>query len=107
MITGALSGIGRAAAVSFAKAGHRIVVSGRGQDAGEALADELGSFGVEVKFIRAEVTNEDSVRHLVDWTVERFGHLDIAINSAGDAAALEAELVGMRLSMKHELRVMR
>jgi NAD(P)-dependent dehydrogenase (short-subunit alcohol dehydrogenase family) len=83
LITGALTGIGRAAAIAFAKAGNRIVVSGRRQHAGEALAGELGSFGAAAAFIQADVRNEESVRHLVDRTVERFGHLDIAINSAG------------------------
>jgi NAD(P)-dependent dehydrogenase (short-subunit alcohol dehydrogenase family) len=107
MITGALSGIGRAAAAAFAKAGHRVVVSDVRQDAGEALADELASLGAAAEFIQADVANEDSVRHLVDRTIERFGHLDIAINSAGDTATFETEALGVRLSMKHELRVMR
>jgi NAD(P)-dependent dehydrogenase (short-subunit alcohol dehydrogenase family) len=51
LITGALTGIGRAAAIAFAKAGHRVVVSGRRQDAGEALAGELRSLGAEVEFV--------------------------------------------------------
>jgi NAD(P)-dependent dehydrogenase (short-subunit alcohol dehydrogenase family) len=107
MITGALSGIGRAAAAAFAKAGHRVVVSDVRQDAGEALADELASLGAAAEFIQADVGNEDSVRHLVDRTIERFGHLDIAINCAGDTATFKTEALGVRLSMKHELRVMR
>jgi NAD(P)-dependent dehydrogenase (short-subunit alcohol dehydrogenase family) len=121
LITGALSGIGRAAAVAFAKAGHRIVVSGRRQDAGKALARELGSFGAEAEFVEADVRNEDSVRLLVDRTVDRFGRLDIAINSAGTegaigpvteqtpesyAATFDTNVLGVLLSMKHELRVM-
>jgi NAD(P)-dependent dehydrogenase (short-subunit alcohol dehydrogenase family) len=121
LITGALTGIGRAAAIAFAKTGNRIVVSGRRQDAGEALAGELGSFAAEAEFIQADVRNEDSVRHLVDRTVERFGHLDIAINSAGTegkpgpvteqtpesyTATFDTNVLGTLLTMKHELRVM-
>ncbi len=83
LITGALSGIGRAAAVSFAKAGHRVVVSGRKQDAGQALVGELRSLGAEAEFVEADVRNEDDVRRLVDRTVERFGRLDVAVNNAG------------------------
>ena len=83
LITGALTGIGRAAAVSFAKAGNRVVVSGRKPDAGEALVRELRSFGAEAEFVQADVRKEDDVRRLVDRTVQRFGRLDIAVNNAG------------------------
>ena len=83
LITGALTGIGRAAAVSFAKAGNRVVVSGRKPDAGEALVRELRSLGAEAEFVQADVRKEDDVRRLVDRTVERFGRLDIAVNNAG------------------------
>jgi NAD(P)-dependent dehydrogenase (short-subunit alcohol dehydrogenase family) len=83
LITGALSGIGRSAAISFAKADHRVVVSGRKPDAGQALASELRSLGAEAAFVQADVRNEDDVRRLVDKTVERFGRLDVAVNNAG------------------------
>jgi NADP-dependent 3-hydroxy acid dehydrogenase YdfG len=55
VITGALTGIGRAAAIAFAKMGNRIVVSGRKEDAGEASAAELRALGAEVEFVRADV----------------------------------------------------
>src|SRR5437870_607664 len=121
LITGALTGIGRAAAVSFAKAGHRLVVSGRKADAGEALVGELRSFGAEAEFIQADVRREDDVRRLVDRTVERFGRLDVAVNNAGTegkpgpitdqtaesfAATFDTNVLGVLLSMKHEARVM-
>src|SRR6201991_4551786 len=83
LITGALSGIGRAAAISFAKAGHRVVVSGRRPDAGQALVSELRSLGAEAEFVQADVRKEDDVRRLVDATVERFGRLDVAVYNAG------------------------
>jgi NAD(P)-dependent dehydrogenase (short-subunit alcohol dehydrogenase family) len=83
LITGALTGIGRAAAVAFAKKGAKVVVSGRRDDAGEALVEELRSFGSEAEFIKAHVRKEEDVRVLVDATVARFGHLDVAVNNAG------------------------
>jgi NAD(P)-dependent dehydrogenase (short-subunit alcohol dehydrogenase family) len=121
LITGALSGIGRAAAVSFAKAGHRVVVSGRKQDAGKALVGELRSLGAEAEFVEADVRHEDDVRRLVDRTVERFGRLDVAVNNAGTegkpgpvteqtpesyAATFDTNVLGVILSMKHEVRAM-
>jgi NAD(P)-dependent dehydrogenase (short-subunit alcohol dehydrogenase family) len=122
LITGGLSGIGRAAAVAFAKADHRVVVSGRKQDAGQALVRELRSLGAEAEFVQADVRHEDDVRRLVDGTVERFGRLDVAVNNAGTegqggpitdqtaesyAATFDTNVLGVILSMKHEVRVMK
>ena len=121
LITGALTGIGRAAAVSFAKAGHRVVVSGRKPDAGQELVRELRSLGTEAEFVQADVRKEDDVRRLVDRTVERFGRLDVAVNNAATegqvgpitdqtaesfAATFDTNVLGVVLSMKHEVRVM-
>jgi NAD(P)-dependent dehydrogenase (short-subunit alcohol dehydrogenase family) len=121
LITGALTGIGHATAIAFAKAGNRVVVSGRKQDAGKAFVDELHSLGAEAEFVQADVRNEDDVRHLVDQVVERFGRLDAAVNNAGTegkpgpiaeqtaesyAATFNTNVLGTLLSMKHELRVM-
>src|SRR6266702_1901910 len=83
LITGALTGIGRATALAFAHEGARIVVSGRREEAGQALATELRGLGAEAEFIRADVRHEDDVRKLVDQTVARFGRLDAAVNNAG------------------------
>jgi NAD(P)-dependent dehydrogenase (short-subunit alcohol dehydrogenase family) len=121
LITGALTGIGRATAFAFAKEGARVVVSGRRDDAGEALAIELRAIGAEAEFIRADVRHENDVRNLVDMTVARFGRLDVAVNNAGTegkpgpvteqtaesyAATFDTNVLGVLLSMKHELRVM-
>ena len=83
LITGALTGIGRATALAFAQKGARIVVSGRRDEAGRALAAELRALGAEAEFVLADVRHEDDVRRLVDETVARFGRLDAAINNAG------------------------
>src|SRR5439155_12275856 len=83
LITGALTGIGRATALAFAREGTHIVVSGRHDDAGNALATELRTLGVEAEYLRAGVRDEDDIRSLVDKTVSRFGRLDVAVNNAG------------------------
>jgi NAD(P)-dependent dehydrogenase (short-subunit alcohol dehydrogenase family) len=121
LITGALTGIGRATAMAFAKGGASVVVSGRREDAGRALAAELRSLGAQAEFVQADVRHEDEIRSLVDQTVKRFGRLDVAVNNAGTegrpgpvteqtaetyAATFETNVLGTMLSMKHELRVM-
>ncbi|MEJ0068824.1 MAG: glucose 1-dehydrogenase [Pseudomonadota bacterium] len=121
LITGALTGIGRATALAFARDGARVVVSGRRDDAGEALATELRALGTEAEFLHADVRREDEVRSLVDRTVARFGRLDVAVNNAGTegqpgplteqsadsyAATFDTNVLGTLLSLKHELRVM-
>ncbi len=121
LITGALTGIGRATAVAFAHEGYRVVVSGRREDAGNALAAELRDTGAEVEFVRADVRHDDDVRGLVDQVVARFGRLDVAVNNAGTegkpgplteqtvesyAATFDTNVLGTVLSLKHELRVM-
>jgi NAD(P)-dependent dehydrogenase (short-subunit alcohol dehydrogenase family) len=121
LITGALTGIGRTTALAFAHEGAKIVVSGRHDEAGQALATELRAAGSEAEFVRADVRHEDEVRTLVDRTVARFGRLDAAVNNAGTegypgpvteqtaesyAATFDTNVLGTLLSMKHELRVM-
>src|SRR6266851_10205555 len=83
LVTGGLTGIGRAAAVAFAKKGSKVVVAGRRDEAGKALVKELRSFSSEAEFINADVRKDDEVRALVDKTVARFGRLDVAVNNAG------------------------
>jgi NAD(P)-dependent dehydrogenase (short-subunit alcohol dehydrogenase family) len=121
LITGALTGIGRAAAFALAREKNRIVIAGRPEHVGEQLAGELRALGAEVAFIRADVRHEDEVRSLVDQTIERFGRLDAAVNNAGTegqpgpvteqtadsyTATFDTNVLGTLLSMKHELRVM-
>ena len=121
LITGALSGIGRTTAVAFANEGARIVISGRKEEDSKKLLAELRKLGAEAEFVRSDVRHEEDVRNLVDKTVERFGCLDVAVNTAGTegvpgpmtqqtaesyAATFDANVLGTLLSMKHELRVM-
>jgi len=121
LITGALTGIGRATAIAFANEGARLVVSGRHNDEGQRLVAELRKLSSEAEFLRSDVRHEDDVRTLVDQTVARFGRLDVAVNNAGTegkpgpvteqtadsyAATFDTNVLGTLLSMKHELRVM-
>jgi len=122
LITGALTGIGRATAFAFARSGAKVVVSGRHEDAGQVLAGELRETGAEAEFVRADVREDDDVRDLVDRAVARFGRLDVAVNNAGTEgqpgplteqtadcyrAVFDTNVLGTMLSLKHELRVMR
>src|SRR6202051_2708637 len=121
LITGALTGIGRAAAVIFAQQGAQVMVSGRRDKEGQELVAELRALGAEAEFVRTDVRVEEDVRNLVDQTVKRFGRLDIAVNNAATegprglvteqtaelyAATFDTNVLGVLLSMKHELRVM-
>ena len=83
LITGALTGIGRAAALIFAQEGARVVVSGRRDKQGQELVAELQALGAEAIFVRTDVRKDEDVSNLVDQTLKRFGRLDIAINNAG------------------------
>lgn len=121
LITGALTGIGRATALAFAREGASLVVSGRRDEAGHALAAELRALGVRAEYLRADVRHEADMRSLVEQTVERFGRIDVAINNAGTEGQLgpiteqsednyrttfDSNVLGVLLAMKHEMRAM-
>ncbi len=121
LVTGGLSGIGRAAAVAFTRQGAVVVVAGRREEAGVQLVKELRAFGSDAEFIKADVRREDDVRAMIDKTVARFGRLDVAVNNAGTegtpgpvteqtpesyVAVFDTNVLGVLLCMKHELRVM-
>src|ERR1700738_4494793 len=121
LIRAAPAGIGRATALAFAREGASLVVSGRRDDEGQRLVTELRALGAEAEFVRADVRQESDVQNLVDKTVSRFGRLDVAVNNAGTegtpgpvteqaadsyAATFDTNVLGVLLSMKHELRAM-
>jgi NAD(P)-dependent dehydrogenase (short-subunit alcohol dehydrogenase family) len=121
LVTGGLTGIGRAAAIAFAREGAIVVVAGRREEAGAELVKELRAFGPEAEFIKADVRKEEDVRATVERTVARFGRLDVAVNNAGTegalgpvteqtpeayAATFDTNVLGTLLCMKHALRVM-
>lgn len=121
LITGALSGIGRATALAAAHEGYKLVVSGRNSQTGAALEAELRTLGAEATFIKADVRDEGDVRGLIEGAVARFGRIDVAVNNAGTegtpgpvvdqtpeayAATFETNVLGVLLCMMHEFRVM-
>jgi len=121
LITGGLTGIGRAAAVAFAKKGAKVVVAGRRDEVGKELVKELRALGSEAEFINTDVRKDDDIRNAVDKTVARFGRLDVAVNNAATegqvgavteqtaesyAATFDTNVLGVLLSIKHEVRVM-
>jgi NAD(P)-dependent dehydrogenase (short-subunit alcohol dehydrogenase family) len=120
LITGALTGIGRATAFAFASEGAKLVVSGRHQDKGDELAAELRRNGAEAEFVKADGRHETDVASLVDKTVSLFGRRDVAVNNAGREGlapigevtpehyneVFDTNVLGTLLSLKHEFRVM-
>ncbi|MDY3558843.1 glucose 1-dehydrogenase [Gemmata sp. JC673] len=120
LVTGGTSGIGRATAVAFAREGAKVVLSGRREKEGLAVAEAITTAGGSAHFVRADVANEADVKRLVDETVAKFGRLDVAFNNAGiemvvpltDATEADYRRVfdinvwGVVASMKHEIAAM-
>jgi NAD(P)-dependent dehydrogenase (short-subunit alcohol dehydrogenase family) len=121
VITGALSGIGRATALAYASQDARLVVSGRTVAAGEALVALLNVNGAEAIFIQADVRHEAEISALFRQAQDRFGQVDIVVNNAGmdggfsplTNVSLEdyetvfaTNVLGTLLGTKHALRIM-
>ena len=83
LVTGGTSGIGKTTAIAFAKAGAKVVLSGRRAAEGEAVVAEITAAGGTARFVRADVAVEADVKNLVEQTVAAFGRLDVAFNNAG------------------------
>lgn len=82
-VTGASSGIGRAAVRRFAAEGAVVVAAARRADRLDQVTGEVRASGGEAMAVHCDVTDEDSVRRAIDTTVDRFGRLDGAFNNAG------------------------
>lgn len=83
IVTGAGSGMGKAAALIFAQEGSKVVVSDINAETGKATVAEIKAVGGEAIFVRADVSQAADCEQLVAKTVEAFGQLDIAFNNAG------------------------
>lgn len=121
LITGALSGIGKATAFAFAQKGANLIISGRKKDVGDSLAKELRALGSEVEFIQTDVRYEQEIQSLLDKAVKRFGRVDVAVNNAGTEGILapivdqtvdnyqltfDTNVLSVFLCLKYELKVM-
>ena len=120
LVTGGTSGIGKTTATEFARAGAKVVLSGRREKEGESVVAEIQQLGGAAAFIRADVAKDADVKAMVDFTVATYGRLDIAFNNAGVEwmgpldQATEAEyrrifdinVWGVLNSMRHEIPAM-
>jgi len=120
LVTGGTSGIGKATAIAFARAGAKVVLTGRREKEGAQVVDEIKKLGGDAAFVRADVAKDADVKAMVDFTVDKFGQLDLAFNNAGVEwkgpldQATEAEyrrifdinVWGVLNSMRHEIPVM-
>jgi NAD(P)-dependent dehydrogenase (short-subunit alcohol dehydrogenase family) len=82
-ITGATSGIGRAAALAFAAEGGKVAFCGRRMDLGQEVEREIRSAGGEALYVKADVLVEDEVQAFIDRAASTYGRLDVAFNNAG------------------------
>jgi NAD(P)-dependent dehydrogenase (short-subunit alcohol dehydrogenase family) len=120
LVTGGTSGIGKTTAIEFARAGAKVVVSGRREKEGAEVVRQIKKLGGDAAFFRADIAKDADVKAMVEFTVEKFGRLDIAFNNAGVEwkgpldQATEAEyrrifdtnVWGVLNSMRHEIPVM-
>jgi NAD(P)-dependent dehydrogenase (short-subunit alcohol dehydrogenase family) len=121
VVTGGTSGIGRDAAILFAKQGAKVVVAGRREAEGKETLDLVRAAGGEGLFVKTDVSQTADVRGLVQKTVEKFGRVDVAFNNAGIEgkwtsiveqseedwdATIDINLKGVWLCLKYEIQQM-
>jgi len=121
LVTGGSSGIGRATAIKFGERGARVVVAARREKEGKETVEMIKKAGGEAMFIQTDVRISSQIENMVNQTVKKYGHLDIAFNNAGVGGIMARlirmteetfdELVdtnfkGVWLSMKYEIPVM-
>ncbi|MDP9268094.1 MAG: SDR family oxidoreductase [Acidobacteriota bacterium] len=121
IVTGGTSGIGRDAAILFAKAGAKVVVAGRREAEGKETIEMVRAAGGDGLFVKTDVAKAADVHALVQRTVEKFGRLDIAFNNAGIEGtwvpiveqseedwdrSIDINLKGMWLCLKYEIQQM-
>lgn len=120
VVTGAGSGLGKAAVKEFAAGGAKIVLSDVSEEAGRQVSDELNAGGAETIFVRADASKEAEVEWLVSEAVERFGSVDVMVANAGINAEnvlheielsqwqkiIDINLTGVFLCNKHAIRQM-
>jgi NAD(P)-dependent dehydrogenase (short-subunit alcohol dehydrogenase family) len=122
LVTGGSSGIGRASALAFAKAGAKVVIAARGVERGEMAAREIVAAGGEAVFVRADVSKVSEAQRLIERVVDAYGRLDCAFNNAATEdgtfaltadfseeefdATLDVNLKSVWACMKYEIKQM-
>ncbi|WP_063870898.1 SDR family NAD(P)-dependent oxidoreductase [Paenibacillus sp. Root444D2] len=118
ILTGAATGIGKSVAQKLASKGVKVVISGRREELGQKAVEEIRSQGGEASFVVADVDKEADIRNLIDFTIKKYGRLDMAVNNAGicnenlalgDAdpenfqKMLQTNVMGVFLGMKYQI----
>ncbi|CEA03138.1 2,5-dichloro-2,5-cyclohexadiene-1,4-diol dehydrogenase [Jeotgalicoccus saudimassiliensis] len=121
IITGAAMGMGKSTAELFAELGAKVVVADYNEEEGNKVVDSIKKDGGEAAFVKVDVSNEEQVKHMVQFTVDTYGKLDVAVNNAAitpddkPVAEMDMEyydklmavdLKGVILCMKYELQQM-
>ena len=121
VITGGATGIGLSTAMLLASKGVKVVISGRREAVGQKAVEEIRTRGGDAAFIAVHVDSEAQVRRMIEFAVEKFGRLDLAVNNAGIAnetktvgdsdpakfqAMLQTNVMGVYLCMKYEIQQM-
>jgi NAD(P)-dependent dehydrogenase (short-subunit alcohol dehydrogenase family) len=120
LVTGGTSGIGKATALAFARAGAKVVLTGRREKEGKEVVGEIERAGGVAAFFRADFSKEDEVQAAVNFVVATFGRLDVAFNNAGlesvvplseiteekYRAVFDINVWGVLSAMKHEVAAM-
>ncbi|NGM84136.1 SDR family oxidoreductase [Paenibacillus sp. 7124] len=121
LVVGATSGIGKSTAVILASKGAKVVIAARREEKGQQVVDEIRALGGEAVFLKMDVASEESIRDGIQWIVDHYGRLDLAVNSAGISKtpaplvetdtkdlqdAFQTNVIGLFACMKYEVRQM-
>ncbi|MBT9172178.1 MAG: 3-oxoacyl-(acyl-carrier-protein) reductase FabG [Syntrophomonadaceae bacterium] len=123
LVTGATSGIGRAAAIAFAREGATVVMAARREERGAEVVNQIAAFGGKSLFVKTDVRKSEDVDNLFKTIMDKYGCLDFAFNNAGVSSPhnpttikiddnewdriMETNLRGVWLCMRHEINIMK